>query len=89
MAPCTVQFVTSKLHLDRLSKVCWIAITGLAAAFISDATSKGFLVLTFLMFIRCSMKAKEVRTCRCARNMQRDCQYSLLVAMALLRLSRS
>jgi hypothetical protein len=46
--------------LDRLSKVFCIAISALAAAYISDSTSKGFLVLTFLMFVRCFMKAKEV-----------------------------
>ena len=81
MASCAVQFVASKLHLDRLSKVCWIAITGLAAAFISDATSKGFLVLTFLMFIRCSMKAKEVRA---GTRAPRTCSDTARLACSLL-----
>lgn len=57
-----MQAVAAKLHLDRLSNLCWIAITGLATAFVSDATSKAFLMLAFLMFIRCSMKRTEVRT---------------------------
>ena len=60
-----MQYIAGKARktwssLDRLSKVCCIAISALAAAYVSDATSKGFLVLTFLMFVRCSMKAKEV-----------------------------
>ena len=63
-----LQALGKKMRLDRLSKVCCIAISALIAALMSDGTSKAFLLLTFLMFARCTMKNKEVRSLDCVRH---------------------
>jgi hypothetical protein len=57
-----LQALGKKMRLDRLSKVCCIAISALIAALMSDGTSKAFLLLTFLM------KNKEVRSLDCVRH---------------------
>lgn len=49
--------------MRRLSKAVWLSVAIVAVMVFTDITSRLFLGLAFLMFLRCCMKKEQVRLC--------------------------
>jgi hypothetical protein len=57
-----MQKLSTYLKMSRLSKIAWLSFALAAVMILTDITSRTFLGLAFLMFVRCNMRKEEVRT---------------------------
>lgn len=55
-----VQALSAKLAVDRITKLCLFALAALGMAALVDTTSRGFMLLSFLLYVRCNMAPSEV-----------------------------
>ena len=55
-----MQAAAAKVTIDRITKLCIFAIGAIGVAAVVDTTSRGFMLLSFLLYVRCNMAPSEV-----------------------------